>query len=99
MKINLHIERLVLDGLPATGSQGALVRAAVESELARLFAGGNLNHLQSGAVPYAAAAPIQLTQNFNPSRLGHQIAIAIHGSIRPRSSSPRVMANSKGAAA
>jgi len=36
--INLHIERLVLDGLPLGVRDGPLVRAAVAAELARLLA-------------------------------------------------------------
>ena len=42
MNIKLHIERLVLDGLPVTRSQGPLVQAAMEAELARLMAEGGL---------------------------------------------------------
>ena len=37
MNINLHIERLILDGLPITRQQGPHVQAAVEAELTRLL--------------------------------------------------------------
>ena len=37
MNINLHIERLILDGLPIEPRQRAQVQAAVEAELARLL--------------------------------------------------------------
>ena len=37
MRINVHIERLILDGLPVTSLQGPEVGAAVETELARLL--------------------------------------------------------------
>jgi len=47
MNINLHVERLVLDGLPVTRSQGPLLQAAVEAELASLLA-------KDGLPPYLA---------------------------------------------
>ena len=36
--VNLHIERLVLEGLPLGAHEGPLVQAAIEVELGRLFA-------------------------------------------------------------
>ena len=97
MNINLHIEQLALDGLPVTGGQGALVRAAVESELTRLLAEGDMNHLRSGAAAHASASPIQLSQDPNPLSLGHQIARAIHGTLTPQSSVPKVTTRPRGA--
>jgi len=38
MIVNFHIDRLVLDGLPAGSHEGPLVRDALEAELARLLA-------------------------------------------------------------
>ena len=40
MTIHVHIERLVLDGLPVALAEGHLVREAVEAELTRLLAEG-----------------------------------------------------------
>jgi hypothetical protein len=37
MNIQLHIERLVLEGLPMSQHQSALVHAAVKKELGRLL--------------------------------------------------------------
>ena len=42
MNIHVHIERLVLDGLPVAPGRGDLVREAVEAELTRLLAEGGL---------------------------------------------------------
>lgn len=38
MNISLHIERLILEGLPITSNSGPQLRAAVEAELTRLLA-------------------------------------------------------------
>jgi hypothetical protein len=81
MNINLHIERLILDGLPVTGAQGALVQAAVEFELTRLLAEGSLNHLRSATLGHSLAPGIQVAQSANPTRLGQQIARAVHTSV------------------
>ena len=83
MKINVHIERLLLEGLPVTRHQGTLVQAAVEAELARLLAEGDLDPqlLATGAVPSLSADTIQLPATVEPARLGRQIARAVHGGI------------------
>jgi hypothetical protein len=79
MDINLHIERLVLDGLPIRRSQGALVQAAVEAELAHLLAEGGLaSSLQSGG-----AVPMQLAEEAKPAQIGRQIARAVHRGLKP----------------
>jgi hypothetical protein len=83
MNINIHIERLVLDGLPISHSQRPLVQAAVEAELARLLAADGLApNLQAGSVlPYVPGGSIQLASDGNPKRLGQQIAQAVYGGI------------------
>ena len=83
MKINLNIERLVLDGLPIEHHEANLVQTAVETELARLFvAEGQASRLNfaSGAVPRVAADSIQLTSH-HPKHVGEQIARAVYGGI------------------
>ena len=82
MNINLHIERLILDGLPVEAGHGAAIREAVETELARLLAGeDSANHLSGGAVPSVRAAEIRLAQRDTPGQLGRQIAGSIYGGI------------------
>lgn len=83
MNINLHIERLILDGLPVERGQGAMIQQAVERELAALLAAGELHSTwQSGGnVPRLQTAPIQLRQETKPGRLGEQIAGAVHGEL------------------
>lgn len=83
MNINIHIERLILDGLPITHRQRPLVQAAVEAELARLLTDDGLAPgLQTGGmVPHVPGSNIQLVGDNNPNALGHQIAHAVYGGI------------------
>lgn len=87
--IELHIEELVLHGLPLTRGQGSEVQAAVESELARLLTEQGPGRSVAGATPQFSANPIQLTRNNQPAYLGHQIAQAIYGGLTPTPASPR----------
>ena len=84
MNVNVYIEQLILDGLPITRSQGTIVQAAVEAELARLIVAGELKTdlLQGGARPYASADAIQLASDNSPTRIGQQIAQSVYGGIR-----------------
>ena len=83
MNIDLHIERLVLDGLNVGPGQGALVKAAVEAELSRLLTEGGLAPgLQSGtALPNIRANPMRISGDTNPSSLGQEIARSVYGGI------------------
>lgn len=81
MNINLHIERLILDGLPIEAKQGALVREAVEAELTRLLeANGLSTSLQAGgAMPSVRAEAISVTAEKTPAQIGQQIAQSVYG--------------------
>jgi hypothetical protein len=83
MRINLHIERLILDGLPIASSQGPKVRAAVEKELTRLLAAHGLSHeLRGGAaVPRVRAGAVQFGKESQPASVGQSIAQAVHEGI------------------
>jgi hypothetical protein len=94
MNITVHIERLILEGLPLKGGDGAAVQAAVETELARLLTEKGLSRMSTGAAPNVSAGPVALAKETKPADLGHQIARAIYASlgpapalVRPRSSS------------
>jgi hypothetical protein len=86
MKIELHIERLILDGLSLETRHGPLVRAAVERELTRLIAAHGLGHEQQsgGAVPRVRASGIRLSNEAHPTRLGQQIARSVYSGIGGR---------------
>ncbi len=83
MHINLHIERLILDGLPIDRGQASRVQLAVEVELTRLLVEKGLaSDLQAGgAVPSVRADAIQLTAGSNPARMGTQIAQSVYSGI------------------
>jgi hypothetical protein len=83
MRINVHIERLVLDGLPVSRLQGPMVRAAVEGELSRLLSAGGLSHefQYGGAVPAVRGGNLRLSGDRHPGKLGQQIAGAVYGGI------------------
>ncbi len=83
MNVNIHIERLILDGLPISHSQRPIVEAALKAELAGLFAADGLApELQAGgALPRVPGGSIQLTSDGNPGQLGRQIAQAVYGGI------------------
>jgi hypothetical protein len=85
MTIRLHIERLVLDGLPLEAAHATAVQAAVEAELTRLLAESGLapGVQQGGALAYARGADLRLSPTPAPDVLGQQIGTAIHQSLRP----------------
>jgi len=83
MNINLHIERLILDGLPFEARHRAMLQTEIETELVRLLTQNNVaaNWQSGGAVPSVRADAIQLTTQSSPAQLGRQIAGSIYGSI------------------
>ncbi len=83
MNISIDIERLILDGVTIEPGQGAQLKAAVESELARLLATGGVHPgLRSGgSVPSIRANSIRMSSESNPSQLGRQIALSVYGGI------------------
>lgn len=86
MNINLHIERLILDGLPLATKDGAALRAVVEAELERLLSqhADGASWQSGGALPNVRAAAIQLTIESSPAQIGQQIAGSIYGGIETR---------------
>ncbi|HKP11811.1 MAG TPA: hypothetical protein VJZ91_06855 [Blastocatellia bacterium] len=83
MNINLHIERLVLEGLPVEARHAALVREAIEAELTRLLAENGLSSgLQTGGVfPRLHADAVHLDKGNLSPQIGRQIGQAVYGSI------------------
>lgn len=78
--IELHIDRLILDGIFLSHAQRPLLQAAVEAELGRLLTEGGVGAewQQGGAVPSVPAAAIQLSPDGNPTQWGHQIAQSVY---------------------
>ncbi|MBL0011650.1 MAG: hypothetical protein IPP22_13140 [Nitrosomonas sp.] len=82
MNINLHIERLVLDGVNVESDLRRMLQATVEAELTRLLTEGGISPslAQGVALPRISADGIQLTDN-KPVQIGQQIAQSVYGGI------------------
>ena len=83
MKINVQIERLILDGIHVAPHERPLLQAAVEGELGRLMLAGGLSpDLAAGvAVPAVNGSGMPLSGDASPARLGQQIARSVYGGI------------------
>src|SRR5437868_9612035 len=83
MKIELHIERLILDGLKIESGQGAAIQAALAAELTRLLMANGLRDelMAGGALPSMRAGTVEGLNQIDPEQLGSQIAQAVHGQI------------------
>ncbi|HYH84996.1 MAG TPA: hypothetical protein VEX60_05895 [Pyrinomonadaceae bacterium] len=82
MNINLHIERLVLEGLPVARHEAPQVRAAIEAELSRLLTLGGLDAvlLSGGSYARAEAGGMSLPRGGgDPAQIGSRIAGAVYG--------------------
>jgi hypothetical protein len=84
MKIQIHIDRLVLDGLPAERSHAAVIQTAVQAELERLFAeqGASPMLLAGAAVPALSTTGLSVDTAAKPAVLGREIAHAVHGALQ-----------------
>ena len=83
MNIDLHIQRLILDGIEMPSHQRPQLHAAVETELARLLADGGLQPSLTvgGARAFVPRSNFQMTDNGNPDQLGQQIARSVYDGI------------------
>jgi hypothetical protein len=83
LNIELHIERLILDGFSIEPGRRAELQAAVEAELTRLLATGALSSelLSGGAVRLLRGGEIQVTSQTSAAQLGQHIAQAVQGAI------------------
>jgi len=80
MKIALHIERLVLEGLPVPAAKRAAIGAAIERELTSLIAKGGLNTRRSSDARVAAPA-FRFHAGAKPDAIGRRIAKSIYGGL------------------
>ena len=83
MNIELHIERLILDGLGVETKDRAAVQAAVVDELTGLLAGGGLRSelLSSGSARSIPGGDVHSTAGMTADHLGSAIAKAVHFGI------------------
>lgn len=84
MKIHVHIERLVLDGLPVDRHSAPMIQEAVQAEVKRLFAdsGASQSLLSGGSVPSLRTAPVHFASQSQPEAVGHKVANAVHGGLQ-----------------
>ena len=82
MNINLHIERLVLDGINIAPGQRDLLQASITTELTQLLNNAGLadNLVEGVSLARLSTSSIQLTGN-SPTQLGQQIAQSVYGGI------------------
>jgi hypothetical protein len=83
MNVRVHIDRLVLEGLPVHRRQGAQLQDAIEAELGRLLAEGGVGSelAAGGAWARLPGSALQLSTVESPAPLGAAIARTIYGSI------------------
>ena len=83
MNIDLHIERLILEGINLAPYEHRHLQTAVEVELGRLLSAGGVNRELAGgiALPSLRAGDVQLGAGAGPVQLGQQIAQAVYGGI------------------
>lgn len=84
MNINLHIERLVLDGISVEPHQRAELKAAVEIELGHLLV---LNGVGSGvqsnnSFRAISGGFVSIENNQKPENLGQQIGVAVYEGVK-----------------
>ena len=86
MRIRVRIDRVILDGVPIVAAQAPYVRAAIESELSRLFVERGLpgslarGPQHGGATPNLRAPATRLTRD-HPAGTGRRIAGAVYRSL------------------
>ena len=87
MKIVLHIDRVVLDGLAVTRADGPRLSRALTRELTRLLADGGMAQGLSGGtvVPRVQAPRLTAAGREKPDALGRKIAHSVYAGIgKPR---------------
>jgi hypothetical protein len=90
MNITVHIERLVLDGVPVAPADRPVLQAALESELGRLLRTGRLPaDLSSAAVPGVAGGDVRLAASDTAARTGRRIAGSVHAGLAASIGGPR----------
>jgi hypothetical protein len=83
MSIHVHIERVVLEGLPIRSEDGLAVRDALQTELARRLTEGGLAHefAAGGAIPSLRAGPLRVEPRLGAAALGRRIAHSVYGGL------------------
>jgi hypothetical protein len=84
MSIRLHIEHLVLEGLPVDAAQEPVLRAALEAELARRLEERGVTGLgEARAVDVLRGTELRMPRDLPAGPCGRQLGAAIYGSLTP----------------
>ena len=75
--VSLHIERLVLEGIPLEGDAGARLQTALSTELSRLLGDARGDLRQGEALALLRLHEVTLDAGRDPGRLGLQLARAL----------------------
>ena len=81
-RIEIHIERVVLDGVDFGPRDADLLRAALEAELVSVFAPQGAAETAAHRVQTEPAARSAAAGPQSPAGLGREAAMAIHRSVR-----------------
>lgn len=84
--VELHIERLVLDGVAIAPGEGERLQEAVASELGRLLREGALDPALAagGARPHLAGGTVRPAPREGTAGLGREIARAAYDGLGPK---------------
>jgi hypothetical protein len=85
MNINIDIEKLVLEGMSISPSQGRKLQGLVETELARLLRTEGVPHnwASGGVVSHVPSGAIQVKPGSNPTQMAQQIAEKVYRGMKP----------------
>lgn len=81
MNIELHIERLVLEGIDLTPGRADTLRRTLHTELVRLLQEQGLPTGIKMAVPRLQAPAINVPHAVAPAELGRRVARSVHGGL------------------
>ena len=80
--VSLHIERLVIAGVPLAGSQAVQLQRAMERELVRLLRRDGMGDaIHGGATPTVVTPVVHMSTPLRPAEVGRHIARSVHESL------------------
>lgn len=83
--INLHIERLVLDGFAYSLYERGELQEALQRELTDLVVRDGLgNSISGGMTPTLRADPIQISASTRPAQVGNMVAGSVFNSLNQK---------------
>jgi hypothetical protein len=92
MSLHLHIERLVLDGLPFDSHEAWMIRSSMEAALLQLFHDNSTSreYLRSSDLSNVYAGEFHFPRGQTPTQCGVLLATAVQSTfLRPQSASRR----------